>query len=143
MGTPAAIFWLCLGARSRRPGKLNAATTVQPHSTVPQHPRDLQPTPALDRSIGRGGVMEAKCLAIAHAELGGIAVQRAAHCRPHLLEDRTMTSNMMSSPPRRSHALGLPKGELGVRNGAMWCAARKECDGGQAGADRGEIGGKD
>ena len=55
-------------------------------------------------SIGRGGAMEAKCLAIAHAELGGIAVQRAAHCRPHLLEDRTMTSNMMSSPPAdRAH----------------------------------------
>ena len=43
--------------------------------------------------------MEAKCLAIAHAELGGIAVHRAAHRRPHLLENRTMTSNMMSSPP--------------------------------------------
>ena len=48
--------------------------------------------------------MEAKCLAIAHAELGGIAVQRAAHCRPHLVENRTMTSNMMSSPPAdRAH----------------------------------------
>ena len=48
--------------------------------------------------------MEAKCLAIAHAELGGIAVQRTAHCRPHLVEDRTMTSNMMSSPPAdRAH----------------------------------------
>ena len=41
-------------------------------------------------SIGRGGAMEAKCLAIAHAELGGIAVQRAAHCRSHLVENRTM-----------------------------------------------------
>ena len=30
-----------------------------------------------------------------------------------------------------------------MRNGAMWCAARKGCDGGQAGADRGEMGGKD
>ena len=50
-------------------------------------------------SIGRGGAMEAKCLAIAHAELGGIAVHRAAHRRPHLLENRTMTSNMMGSPP--------------------------------------------
>ena len=31
-----------------------------------------------------------------------------------------------------------------MRNGAMWCAARKGCDGGQAGADRGELGaGKD
>jgi len=48
--------------------------------------------------------MEAKCLAIAHAELGGIAVHRAAHRRPHLLENRTMTSNMMSSPPAdRAH----------------------------------------
>ena len=55
-------------------------------------------------SIGRGGAMEAKCLAIAHAELGGIAVHRAAHRRPHLLENRTMTSNMMSSPPAdRAH----------------------------------------
>ena len=49
-------------------------------------------------SIGRGGAMEAKCLAIAHAELGGIAVQRAAHCRPHLVENRTMTSNVMTDP---------------------------------------------
>ena len=48
--------------------------------------------------------MEAKCLAIAHAEHGGIAVQRAAHCRPHLVENRTMTSNVMSSPPAdRAH----------------------------------------
>ena len=55
-------------------------------------------------SIGRGGAMEATCLAIAHAELGGIAAQRAAHCRPHLVENRTMTSNMMSSPPAdRAH----------------------------------------
>ena len=30
-------------------------------------------------SIGRGGAMEAKCLAIAHAELGGIAVHREPH----------------------------------------------------------------
>ena len=94
-------------------------------------------------SIGRGEAMEAKCLAIAHAELGGIAVQRAAHCRPHLVENRTMTSNMMSSPPRRSRALGLPRGERGVRNGAMWYAERKGCNGGQAGADRGEMRGKD
>ena len=58
-------------------------------------------------SIGRGGVMEAKCPAIAHAELGGIAAQRAAHCRPHLVENRTMTSNMMSSPPvDRAHFIG-------------------------------------
>ena len=47
--------------------------------------------------------MEAKCLAIAHAELGGIAVHRAAHRRPHLLENRTMTSNMMSTPADRAH----------------------------------------
>eukprot|EP00964_Phaeocystis_antarctica_P015774 scaffold8721_cov80-Phaeocystis_antarctica.AAC.24 len=55
-------------------------------------------------SIGRGGAMEAKCLAITHAELGSIAVKRAAHCRPQLVENRTMTSNMMSSPPAdRAH----------------------------------------
>ena len=42
--------------------------------------------------------MEATCLAIAHAELGGIAAQRAAHCRPHLVENRTMTSNVMTDP---------------------------------------------
>ena len=42
-------------------------------------------------------------------ELGGIAVQRAAHCRPHVVENRTMTSNMMSSPPSQSRALGLPE----------------------------------
>ena len=48
--------------------------------------------------------MEAKCLAIAHAELGGIAVQRAAHCRSHLVENRTMSSNMMNNPPAsRAH----------------------------------------
>jgi len=48
--------------------------------------------------------MEAKCLAITHAELGSIAVQRAAQCRPQLVENRTMTSNIMSSPPAdRAH----------------------------------------
>eukprot|EP00964_Phaeocystis_antarctica_P052119 scaffold30492_cov33-Phaeocystis_antarctica.AAC.4 len=43
--------------------------------------------------------MKAKCLAIVHAELGGIAVQPAAHRRSQLVENRTMTSNMISSPP--------------------------------------------
>ena len=71
-------------------------------------------------SIGRGGPIETKCLEIAYAELDGIAVQRAAHCRPYLVENHTMTSNMMEQPPRRSRALGLPRGERGVRNGAMW-----------------------
>lgn len=57
--------------------------------------------------------MEAKCLAIAHAELGGIAVHRAAHRRPHLLENRTMTSNMMSSPPADRAHLGPAKRRAG------------------------------
>ena len=72
-------------------------------------------------SIGRGGAMKATCLAIAHAELGGIAAQRAAHCRPHLVENRTMTSKMMSSPPAdRAHLACQEESERGVRNGAMW-----------------------
>ncbi len=91
-------------------------------------------------SIGRGGAMEATCLAIAHAELGGIAAQRAAHCRPHLVENRTMTSKMMSSPPAdRAHlACQEESGACAtVLCGTVWYAAWTDCDGGQAGADRG------
>ena len=43
--------------------------------------------------------MEAKCLAIAHAELGGIAVHRAAHRRLYLLKPRP--ARICSSPPRQ------------------------------------------
>ena len=87
--------------------------------------------------------MEAKCLAITHAELGSIAVQRAAQCRPQLVENRTMTSNMMSSPPADRAHLACQEKSGACATVLCGMPARKECDGGQAGADRGEMGGKD
>ena len=82
--------------------------------------------------------MKAKCLAIAqcHAKLGGIAVQRDAHRpRPHLVEKRTMTSNMRSRCPADLVLLACQEESTAVR--AQNWEARKRFDGGQAGSDGG------
>eukprot|EP00964_Phaeocystis_antarctica_P109973 scaffold74371_cov69-Phaeocystis_antarctica.AAC.3 len=93
------LFLLCVVSCARRPKAVHIGD--RPHRpTTSIRPTTDTSTRHFHRASRLRGAMKAKCLAIAHAELGGSVVQRVAHRRPHLVENRTMTSKYDQQPPR-------------------------------------------